>query len=506
VVCRGSQHSSDNWCRLDGPKRLSKASALPKQPELLFRSYGIIVSPSLIVPLIVGCALFMENMDVTVIATSLPALARDLGQDPITLKLALTSYVVSLGVFIPISGWVADRVGSRTIFRAAMITFMVGSILCALSNSLFAFIASRFLQGIGGAMMVPVGRIIIVRSVPKAELVKAISYLTLPSLMGPIIGPPLGGFITTYFHWRWIFLINIPMCLLGLYLAGRYFENFRQPDSAPLDLKGFMLTSCGGGIAMLGFSLLGGHLLPTWLPIVMCVFGSAALLVYFRHAMQVEYPLLDLRLLKIPTFSASVLGGSLFRIGLGAAPFLLPLTLQEGLGLNPFESGTIICASAFGAMFMKALASSTLRRYGFRNVLMVNAVLAGIALASYGLFTSHTPYLVMLAVVLLGGFFPSLQFTCLNSIAYADISSRDAGRATSLASVVQQLSLGMGVTIAGMVLQLSNYVQGHATIVEADFWPAFLVVGLFSIASVPVTSRLPHNAGLELSRGKPATD
>lgn len=424
--CPLRQHRA-NWCKLPGLREASR------QNGFFFRC---IVSPAFIVPLIVGCALFMENMDVTVIATSLPALARDLGQDPITLKLALTSYVVSLGVFIPISGWIADKVGARTIFRAAMITFMTGSILCALSGSLFTFVAARFLQGIGGAMMVPVGRIIIVRSVSKADLVKAISYLTLPSLMGPVIGPPLGGFITTYFHWRWIFLINIPICILGLYLAGRYIENFREENPAPLDVKGFILTAFGGGTAMLGFSLLGSHLLPKEWPVVMCVAGSIALFYYFRHAMRVPFPLLDLRLLRIPTLRASVLGGSLFRVGLGAVPFLLPLALQEGLGLNPFEAGTITCASAFGAMFMKALASSVLRRYGFRTVLMFNAVLAGIAIASYGLFTSHTPYLVMLAVVLLGGFFPSLQFTCLNSIAYADISNRDAGRATSLASVV----------------------------------------------------------------------
>jgi len=380
-------------------------------------------------------------MDVTVIATSLPALARDLGQDPITLKLALTSYVVSLGVFIPISGWVADKVGARTIFRSAMVTFLTGSILCALSNSLDTFIAARLLQGIGGAMMVPVGRIIIARSVTKAELVRAISYLTLPSLMGPVIGPPLGGFITTYFHWRWIFLINVPICLLGLYLAGRFIENFREADVPPLDVKGFVLTALGGGVAMLGFSLLGSDLVSAYLPVAMCVIGSLALVLYYRHAMQSDAPLLDLRLLRIPTLRASVLGGSLFRVGLGAVPFLLPLYLQEGLGLNPFEAGTVTCASAFGAMFMKALASTVLRRYGFRTVLMFNAVFAGMAIASYGLFTTGTPYLVMMAAVLLGGFFPSLQFTCLNSIAYADIDSRDAGRATSLASVVQQLSL-----------------------------------------------------------------
>eukprot|EP01037_Dinobryon_pediforme_P032988 gene32988-38230_t len=229
----------------------------------IHRTTGLVrrtVPPSLIVPLIIGCALFMENMDGTVITTSLPALAHDLGHDPITLKLALTSYVVSLGVFIPISGWVADKVGARTIFRSAMVTFLTGSILCALSNSLVSFIAARLLQGIGGAMMVPVGRIIIARSVSKAELVRAISYLTLPSLMGPVIGPPLGGFITTYFHWRWIFLINIPICLLGLYLAGRYIENFREADVPPLDVKGFILTACGGGIALLGFLFIGSDL------------------------------------------------------------------------------------------------------------------------------------------------------------------------------------------------------------------------------------------------------
>jgi len=440
-------------------------------------------------------------MDITVIATSLPALARDLGQDPITLKLALTSYVVSLGVFIPISGWVADKLGARTIFRSAMVTFMLGSILCALSDSLGTFVAARLLQGVGGAMMVPVGRIIIARSVSKAELVRAISYLTLPSLMGPVIGPPLGGFITTYFHWRWIFLINIPICLLGLYLAGRYIENFREAHAPPLDLQGFFLTACGGALAMLGFSLLGSDLVAWYLPLLMAAVGVIALLLYARHALRSEHPLLDFRLLRIPTLRASVLGGSLFRVGLGAVPFLLPLYLQEGLGLNPFEAGTITCASAFGAMFMKAIASRVLQRYGFRKVLMVNAVFAGMVIASYGLFTSATPYVVMIIAVLLGGFFPSLQFTCLNSIAYADISSRDAGRATSLASVVQQLSLGMGVTIAGLVLQISHSLQGHASIAEGDFWPAFLVVGLFSVASVPLTGRLPRNAGQELTRG-----
>jgi len=444
----------------------------------------------------------MENMDATVIATSLPALAHDLGQSPLTLKLALTAYVVGLGVFIPISGWVADRFGARTVFRSAIAVFLTGSLMCAVSSSLAAFVAARFLQGIGGAMMVPVGRIVIFRSVPRTELVKAISFLTIPSQLGPVIGPVLGGFITTYYHWRWIFLINVPISILGMYLASRYIENWRSDDMQPLDLKGFVLSATGSTLLMLGLSLLDGELLPSRLAICMCVIGALTLYVYLRHARREPFPLLDLRLLQIPTFRASVLGGSLFRIGLGAVPFLLPMALQIGFGMNAFHAGTITCASAFGAIFMKAIGTSILRRFGFRSVLIWNAALAGLALASYGLFTPTTPYLVMMAVVLLGGFFPSMQFTCLNTIAYADLDRADVSRATSLASVVQQLSLGLGVTIAGLAVHLSNRLQGHSTIVAADFWPAFVAIGLFSVASIPVTLRLPRDAGALLTGHK----
>ncbi|MDR3428249.1 MFS transporter [Silvimonas sp.] len=453
-----------------------------------------------IIPLIVACALFMENMDATVISTSLPVLARDLGQSPITLKLALTAYVVGLGVFIPVCGWVADRFGARTVFRSAIGIFMLGSLLCAVSSSLEAFVGARFLQGMGGAMMVPVGRIIIFRAIPRADLVKAIGYLTMPALFGPVIGPPLGGFITTYFHWRWIFLVNIPVSLLGLYLAGRFISNTREASPEPLDVRGFIVSALGSSFTMLGLALLGSHLVPVEWAIGMTLVGVIVLWLYFRQALHAEHPLLDPRFLQIPTFRASVLGGSLFRIGLGSVPFLLPLALQEGMGMNAFQSGAITCASAFGALFMKSLGPRVLKRWGFRQVLMVNALLAGLALAPFGLFNSHTSIMVMLAVVALGGFFPSLQFTCLNSIVYADIRSEDAGRATSLASVVQQLSLGLGVIVAGMALQLSNHLQGHTHIQESDFWPAFLVIGLFSILSIPVTRKLPHDAGSEMAQ------
>ncbi|ARP83389.1 MFS transporter [Bordetella genomosp. 8] len=455
-----------------------------------------------IVPLIVACALFMENVDATVLVTALPSLARDLGEDPITLKLAVTSYVVGLGVFIPICGWVADRFGPRTVFRAAIGVFVVGSLLCAASNSLFTFVLARFVQGVGGAMMVPVGRIIIFRSVARADFVRAVNYLTVPALLGPVVGPLLGGFITTYLHWRLMFFINVPIGLLGIYLTNRHIDDVRDTEPGHLDWPGFVLSAGGASLFMLGMSLVGSDVVSDRATAIMCVVGIVLSGLYVLYARRAKNPLLDLRFLRIPTFHTSVMGGSLFRIGLGAVPFLLPLALQEGLGMTPFEAGMITCASAFGALFMKTLAQPLLRRFGFRPVLMANAALSGLALASYGLFHPEMSRGVIWVIVLFGGIFPSLQFTALNALAYAEIDSGDVGRATSVASVIQQMSLGLGVTVAGIVLQLSHYVQGHAQIVWTDFWPAFLVLGLFSAASIPVTARMPRGAGRELTRGR----
>ncbi|WP_310631727.1 MULTISPECIES: MFS transporter [unclassified Paraburkholderia] len=454
-----------------------------------------------IVPLIVACSMFMENVDATVIVTSLPALARDLGQDPITLKLAVTSYVIGLGVFIPICGWVADRFGSRNVFRTAIGIFMTGSLLCAASRSLEMFVAARFVQGIGGAMMVPVGRIIIFRSLPKSDFIRAVNYLTVPALLGPVVGPPLGGFITTYLHWRLIFFVNIPIGVFGIWLANRHIANMHEEHPGPLDWLGFLLSAGGASLFMLGLSLVGGQLVSNTKAVTMCVVGAILLAIYWFYAQRAERPVLDLKFLRIPSFNASVAGGSLFRIGLGAVPFLLPLTLQEGLGMTAFASGAITCASAFGSIFMKSIVSRVLGRFGFRRTLIVNAAIAGAAIAVCGLFSPTTPVWLIWLVVLAGGLFPSLQFTGLNSLAYADIETKDIGRATSVASVIQQVSLGLGVTIAGIVLEVSHRVQGHSTIVWSDFWPAFFVVGLFSVASIPVTMRLPANAGDEIARG-----
>jgi EmrB/QacA subfamily drug resistance transporter len=452
-----------------------------------------------IVPLTVACALFMENTDSTVIATSLPVIAGDLGQDPIALKLALTSYLVSLAVFIPISGWAADRFGSRTIFRTALIVFMAGSLACAMSSTLAEFVAARFLQGMGGAMMVPVGRLVILRTTPKSELVGALAYLTIPALVGPVIGPPLGGFITTYFDWRWIFFINIPIGLLGLVLATLYFENIREEDPPPLDLVGFLLLAPGLAAVMLGFASGGRHLLPLWMSVACAIVGAILVAAALVRARRIPHPVVKLALLQLPTFRASVFSGALFRIGVGAVPFLLPLMLQLGFGLNPFQSGLLTLASAAGALFMKALAKAILRRFGFRPVLLVNGLIAACFLASTGLFTMQTPVAVMLLVLLTGGLFRSLQFTALNAIAFADVPNRDMSYATSLTGVAQQLSLSIGVAVGAGVLEWASLRDGNADLVAADFAPAFFVVALISATSVLILRTLPRDAGAELS-------
>jgi EmrB/QacA subfamily drug resistance transporter len=454
-----------------------------------------------LVPLIVACAMFMESVDANIIVTALPSMARDFGSDPVALKIAVISYVMGLGVFIPVCGWVADRFGARTVFRTAIGIFVAGSLACAASKSLDTFTLARFVQGVGGAMMVPVGRIIIFRVMPKSEFVRAMNYLSLPALLAPAAAPLMGGFITTYLHWRLIFFINVPVGVLGIYLTNRYIANSREPHPGPLDWLGFALSACGASALLLGLSLLDGELLSVRTALEMCVTGALLLALYVLHAQRAARPLLDLKFLRIPTYRASVLGGSMFRIGLGAFPFLLPLALQEGLGMSAFKSGSITCASAFGGMFMRSLTSGVLRRFGFRTVLIYNAVFSGIAIAACGAFFPGTPVWLIWVIVLFGGFFPALQFTSLNSMIYADIDNRDVGRATSLGSVVQQMSLGMGVTVAGIVLQITRALHGHAHLMWSDFWPAFLVVGLFSLGSIPITRRLSHNAGDEIARG-----
>jgi EmrB/QacA subfamily drug resistance transporter len=458
-----------------------------------------------LIPLIVAVALFMENMDSTVIATSLPAIATDIGTSPLALKLAVTSYLLSLAVFIPASGWTADRFGARTVFRAAICVFMVGSIACAMSTSLFHFVIARILQGAGGAMMTPVGRLILIRSVDKRALVDAMALVTMPALVGPMIGPPVGGFITTYFSWHWIFLINLPIGLLGVVLITRYVDNIRAEEHPPFDFIGMALSGIGVAGLAFGLSVAGLDFLPWSIVVVLIAVGAVSITCYVVYAKGTAAPVIDLSLFALPTFRASVVGGFLFRMGIGALPFLLPLLLQIGFKLTPFQSGLITFSSAVGAFAMKAMGARILRRFGFRSVLTINAVISAAFLATCAAFAPGTPAAVMVGLLLIGGFFRSLQFTSINTIAYADVDPRRMSRATSLVSVAQQLSLSAGVAVGALAVELTMRVNGHPSVVASDFAPAFLFVAAVSLSSVLIFVRLPPDAGAELANRLPAT-
>jgi len=452
-----------------------------------------------IIPLVVASALFMENTDATVIATSLPAMAADLGQDPVILKLAFTTYLLALTVFIPVSGWCADRFGARNVFRAAIAVFTLGSIACGLSTSLEGLIAARFLQGVGGAMMVPVGRLIILRTVAKSEIVGALAMLTIPALMGPLLGPPIGGFITTYFHWRWIFWINVPVGILGMVLATLHMPDIREEGMPPLDALGFLLSGLGLSALVFGATVFGRDVLPAHGAPVLIAIGLVLTSLYVLHASRSANPILDLDLLKVATFRSGVMGGSLFRIGVGAIPFLLPLMLQLGFKLTPFQSGSLTCAAALGALTMKFTAARILKRFGFRSVLLFNAVVSAATLAVQGLFTPQTPHLLILALLLAGGFFRSLQFTSLNALSYSDIPAREMGSATSLYTVAQQLSLAVGVVCAASVLEFAQYLRGDLVLSVTDFAYAFFAVAFISALSVFSHLKLAPDAGSEVS-------
>ena len=400
-----------------------------------------------LIPLIVATALFMENMDSTVIATSLPAIAADIGTSPLTLKLAITSYLLSLAVFIPASGWTADRFGARMVFSLAVAVFMVGSIGCALSSSVTDFVIARIVQGMGGAMMTPVGRLVLLRSIDKSALVNAMAWVTVPALVGPVIGPPLGGFITTYFSWHWIFLINIPIGLLGIFMAMRYIDPIKSDDPERFDLYGLVLAGIGlAGIAF-GLSVAGLNLLPWTVVVALVAIGTISMTLYVIHARRTASPVLDFSLLRLSTMRASIIGGFMFRLGIGALPFLLPLLMQVGFGLSPFQSGLVTFASAVGAMGMKTLAARIIRTFGFRNMMTINAVVSSVFLAACALFTVTTPLLLIMIILVVGGFFRSLQFTAINTVAYAEVEPGQMSRATTLVSVNQQLAISAGVAI-----------------------------------------------------------
>ncbi|HEX4298176.1 MAG TPA: DHA2 family efflux MFS transporter permease subunit [Devosia sp.] len=448
--------------------------------------------------MILAVALFMENMDSTVIATSLPAIATDIHSSPIALKLALTSYFVSLAVFIPISGWMADRFGSSNIFRIAIGVFVVGSICCAFSNSLPTFVVSRFLQGIGGSMMTPVARLVLLRATPRNELVSAMAWLTVPALIGPLTGPPIGGFLTTYLSWHWIFWINVPIGVIGILLATRFLPPPEPRTPRPIDVIGFFLTTIGFSGMIFGLSVISLPAIPTVIGYATVAVGAVSLGLYYWHTKRTQFPLLDPKLFRNRVFRTAVVGGTFFRIGIGAFPFLMPLMLQLMFGLTPFESGLTTFVAAFGAIISKFGATRLYARFGFPRVLAVTSLLGCFFLAINGLFTPDTNHYFLMFCLFIGGLTRSFFFTGVNTFGYADVSEADASQATSIAAVVQQISVALGVSVAGGVLEITTQVR-NAPLDLMDFHIAWYVVAALAAISAVQFFRLPPDAGANVS-------
>jgi EmrB/QacA subfamily drug resistance transporter len=448
---------------------------------------------------IVASALFMQNLDSTVIATALPTMARSFGYDPVRMNVALTSYLLSLTVFIPASGWVADRYGTRTVFRWAIVVFTIGSILCGLSNGLVELVLARILQGAGGAMMVPVGRLLLLRTAAKSELVAAMAWLTMPALLGPVVGPPVGGFIVTYFNWRWTFFINIPVGLIGLIAVTLFIQDFREPPKGAFDARGLALTGLALICGMFGLETVGRGLVAPEVTEAMIAAGLGMGFLYYLHARRTAAPLLDFTLMKLPCFGLSFSAMMLFRTGIGAIPFLLPMMLQVGFGNSAAQSGLITFASSAGALVMKPAAQHALRLFGFRDTLIWNGALSGVMLTLCALFRPTWPAAAIYLVLLVGGFLRSLQFTAYNTLAYGDVPRTQMSAATSLYTAGQQLAATIGVSIGALSLEVARALSHHQAPMTSDFSAAFVVVGLMTLAAVPIAFLMPVTAGDDLT-------
>ncbi len=471
----------------------------PPQPARRAAGVGDITAKARMTALVVATALFMQNLDSTVVSTALPTMAHAFNVQPVRMNVALTSYLLALAAFIPASGWMADRFGARNVFRAAIAVFTLGSIASGAANSLPELVLARVLQGAGGAMMVPVGRLLLLRSIAKSEVVAAMAWLTMPALIGPLVGPPVGGFIVTWFSWRWVFDINIPIGVLGIVLVSVFFEDKREKLATRFDIAGFVFSAVAMAATVFGLETIGRGMVAPQLPVAALLLGVVAVGAYAWHARRAAAPLLDLALFRMPTFLVSTFAGTLFRIGVGAVPFLLPMMLQLGFGLSPLQSGLITLAGSAGALVMKPVAVGLLRRTGFRTALVWNGLLSTASLALVGLFRPSWPLIAIYAVLLTGGFLRSLQFTAFNSLAYADIPRDRMSAATSLYSTIQHLSTTLGVSAGAAMLAVSMAMGGHAQPQLSDFTAGFLGVSFVMLLASPAALMMPHAAGAEMT-------
>jgi len=455
--------------------------------------------------LLVAAAFFMEYLDGTVIATALPQMARDFGVTAVSLNVGMSAYMLTLAVFIPLSGWAAERFGARHIFTLALMIFTASSLACAFANNVTEFVVLRIVQGVGGAMMVPVGRLTVLKTTPKPQLIKAIATLTWPALVAPILGPPLGGFITQYASWHWIFLINVPIGLLAMMLAWRLFPHTAGKHSLPFDGKGFILTA----IAMLGLvSGLGALSQPRieWVTAsLLLALGGLSAVLMINHSRFSPSPMVSAQSLHTPTFRIAMGGGTLFRITISAVPFLLPLMLQVGFGFDPFRAGLLVLAVFAGNLAMKPATTPLIRRFGFRAVLVVNGALSGLSLLLCTFFTPTTPVWLILLLLFLGGLSRSMQFTAISTLAFSDIPPQQMANANTLFSTALQLAVGLGVTLGALGIRLGEQVAhwgAWQTVPGISFKLAFVFVAALMLIGWIDIWRLEANAGHSVSGSK----
>jgi EmrB/QacA subfamily drug resistance transporter len=449
-----------------------------------------------VIPLVVGCAFFMEGLDSTMIAVSIPAMAKSLAESPLRLNLVIASYLLSLAVFIPVSGWIADRLGTRIVFCVAVLIFAAGSALCGISTNLPMLIGFRIIQGFGGAMMTPVGRLILLRSFPRASLVSAMNWMTIPAMIGPTVGPIVGGVLTSYASWRWVFYLNIPIGVLGAVLGFLLFENFRAPAPQRFDIGGFLIAAVGLFLFEFAIENLGRPMIAPWVGELFFPISLATLYIYVRHARHAAAPVLDLSLLKIKTFRIGTLTGGVCRMGLDATPFMLPLLFQVGFGLSPMQAGSLTFSSTLGAMLVRSGSRSLLRWLGFRRALVFGSLGAAAITAVFALLNADTPTWIVVVCVLMSGCVRSIQYLALNTISFADVPSPLLSRSTSVSGVFQQLARGFGVALGAALLAI---VAGGDRVSVGNFRIVFLLIAAIPLVSTLGFLQLSEDDGAEVS-------
>lgn len=454
-------------------------------------------------PWVVATALFMEQLDATIVNTAVPAMAASLQVTPLSLKAVVTSYILSLAVCIPISGWMADRYGTRRVFTVAVALFTLASLLCGLAVNVPMLVAARILQGVGAAMMMPVGRLAIIRTFPKSELLKAMNFVIIPALIGPLLGPTVGGVIVHWLSWREIFFVNLPVGLVALWLIHRHMPDYRSDTPRPLDIVGVVLFGSGAALLSWLLEVFGEHGLDRAAAAGLFMVAIGMLVAYGWHAGRVAHPLLRLTLFKVRTFRVAVIGGFITRLGIGGMPFLLPLLYQLGLGLPAWQSGLMMIPAALAAMGMKLASGPLLRRFGYRTVLSVNTVLMGLTIGLFAQVDGSTSLHWIVALSLAQGFFNSLQFASMNSMAYADIEGRDSSMASTISSSLQQLSMSFGLACATLLAgwYLGDLPQSDRVAVTGALHHAFLTLGGVTVLSSLSFWALRPGDGDSVSRG-----